>query len=259
MLAILNEFGLRNQHMAKWITAQVNAIHWWNERLFTLKIEADIPPFKAGQFTKLAMEVDGKRVARAYSFVNAPDEPTLEFYLIKVDDGTLSLPLAALKVGDTVDIAAQATGFFTIDEVPKSPHLWLLSTGTAIGPFLSMLHDDKTWQTFKRITLVQGVRYQNDLAYLATIDDLCQRYPQFDFISVVSRERNEHGLSGRIPTLISEGLLQQHLDTSLKADHQFMICGNPDMVKDTTAALEALGYTRNRRSAPGHITVEQYW
>ena len=38
-----------------------------------------------------------------------------------------------------------------------------------------------------------------------------------------------------------------------------MICGNPAMVDDVSARLEAREMRRNRRNQPGHITVEAYW
>ena len=43
------------------------------------------------------------------------------------------------------------------------------------------------------------------------------------------------------------------------ASSQVMICGNPEMVKDTRHVLEARGLKKNRRSDPGQITVEAYW
>jgi ferredoxin--NADP+ reductase len=38
-----------------------------------------------------------------------------------------------------------------------------------------------------------------------------------------------------------------------------MLCGNPDMLKDTTAALVGRGLRKNRRRTPGQITVESFW
>jgi len=38
-----------------------------------------------------------------------------------------------------------------------------------------------------------------------------------------------------------------------------MLCGNPAMVKDATAALVARGMRKHRRRMPGHISVENYW
>lgn len=73
---------------------------------------------------------------RAYSYVNAPDNPDLEFYLVTVPDGKLSPRLAALKPGDDVQIVSEAAGFFVLDEIPDCDTLWMLATGTAIGPYL---------------------------------------------------------------------------------------------------------------------------
>jgi len=39
----------------------------------------------------------------------------------------------------------------------------------------------------------------------------------------------------------------------------FMLCGNPDMVKDVTDLLKHKGFRKNRRRTPGHITTENYW
>lgn len=247
--------------MSNWVEARVKDIVWWNESLFSLIVNADIEPFKAGQFTKLSMIANDKRIARAYSYVNAPQSSDLEFYLINVKDGVLSSHLATLKPGDTVLIERRASGFFTLDEVPNSEQLWMLSTGTAIGPFLSMLQQQQVWQQFKYINLVHGVRYNNDLSYQALIEELITAHPaQLNYIPVVSRETPVKGLYGRITDAIQSSDLFNEVNLSATPDNaQFMVCGNPQMVKDTTELLINRNFKRNRRREPGHITVEQYW
>ncbi|MGO2129206.1 MAG: ferredoxin--NADP reductase [Pseudoalteromonas prydzensis] len=246
--------------MSNWIEASVKDIVWWTDSLFSLIVNADVEPFKAGQFTKLSMMMDEKRIARAYSYVNAPSSPDLEFYLINVADGLLSQRLAKLKAGDTVMIESRASGFFTLDEIPASEQLFMLSTGTAIGPFLSILEQGDVWQQFKHITLVHGVRLNADLSYQTKITQLQQQYPQLHYLPVVSREPAIIGLDGRITSRIADDSLFAHCHNGVTPDNaQFMICGNPDMVKDTSALLTEQGYTRNRRREPGQITVEQYW
>jgi len=246
--------------MANWLTGKVKSINWWSDKLFSLVINAPIEGFKAGQFTKLAMLVDGKRVARAYSFVNSPKDKNLEFYLIKVDEGNLSCPLADLKPGDEIEVSANASGFFTLDEVPQAEHLWLLSTGTAIGPFLSILQQDEVWLKFNKIFIVHAVRQKQDLSYQTLISKLCKQHPQLKYVSVVSREDNPSGLIGRVPRLIKSGELFEFCGVEPSPNSsQFMICGNPEMVKDTSSTLALMGYERNRRRSPGQITVEQYW
>jgi ferredoxin--NADP+ reductase len=80
------------------------------------------------------------------------------------------------------------------------------------------------------------------------------------YIPVVSREDVDHSLRGRIPELIGSGILQERAGLQIAPDRsQFMLCGNPAMVKDTTGKLIDLGFERNRRRKPGQITVENYW
>ena len=247
--------------MSNWIDATVKSVKWWNESLFSLTVNADVEPFKAGQFTKLSVMDGEKRIARAYSYVNAPDDPNLEFYLINVVDGQLSSHLAQLTPGDTVLMERRASGFFTLDEVPASEQLWMLSTGTAIGPFLSILQQSEVWQKYKHINLVHGVRLNSDLSYQELINKLLKAHPgQLNYVPVVSREEPLQGLAGRITTVIKNNALSEHVGLCATPNNaQFMLCGNPQMVKDTSELLVAQNYKRNRRKEPGHITVEQYW
>nr|AAA24189.1 mvrA protein [Escherichia coli] len=107
----------QEKNMADWVTGKVTKVQNWTDALFSLTVHAPVLPFTAGQFTKLGLEIDGERVQRAYSYVNSPDNPDLEFYLVTVPDGKLSPRLAALKPGDEVQVVSDA-GFFVLDEVP---------------------------------------------------------------------------------------------------------------------------------------------
>ncbi len=136
--------------MADWVTGKVTKVQNWTDALFSLTVHAPVLPFTAGQFTKLGLEIDGERVQRAYSYVNSPDNPDLEFYLVTVPDGKLSPRLAALKPGDEVQVVSEAAGFFVLDEVPDCETLWMLATGTAIGPYLSILQLGKDLESLQK-------------------------------------------------------------------------------------------------------------
>ncbi|NOU52214.1 ferredoxin--NADP reductase [Pseudoalteromonas sp. JBTF-M23] len=246
--------------MPQWVTGKVLDVNWWTPSLFSLKVCADVQPFKAGQFTKLALHIEDKRIARAYSFVNSPQDPVLEFYLVEVADGSLSNKLSELKVNDELYVDAQPNGFLTLEEVPDADVLWMLSTGTAIGPFLSIIAQGNLWDRFKQVILVHGVRHNDDLTYQHQIMATQQLFQQFTYIPVVSREKPLSGLTGRITELLKTGELSAYCGfTELPKSSHFMICGNPQMVKDTTELLIESGFKRHRRAEPGHITVEQYW
>ena len=245
----------------RWSEGRVRELYRWTDKLYSIRVDAQVQPFTAGQFTKLGLVIDGELVSRPYSYVNAPHESALEFYFVTVPQGPLTNRMVALSPGDPIEVMRKAAGFLTLDEIPDAPHLWLLSTGTAIGPFLSILKTPQPWQRFERIVLVHAVRNANELSFTETIQRLHATYPeQFQFIPVVSREATTFALQARIPTLIDDGRLEQRAGLSIAADlSQVMICGNPEMVKATNAALQARGLERNRRRTPGHITVENYW
>jgi ferredoxin--NADP+ reductase len=165
-----------------------------------------------------------------------------------------------LQPGDSVDITQPAGGFFTLNEVPDGDSLWMLSTGTGIGPFISMLRTEKPWERFKRINLVHGVRVAEDLVYQSQIEQWQQEYPgQLGYQPVITRENIPGALSARIPELISSGQLSDALETSLDTSAQVMLCGNPDMIKESRTALAELGLAKNTRRKPGNVTSENYW
>ena len=247
--------------MAKFIEGKVVAQRSWSEGLLSLQVEADRIDFEAGQFTKLALPVDGAMLARAYSFVNAPREQPYEFYYNIVPDGPLTGRLARLQAGDAIWLAPHAVGFLVLSEVPDAENLWLLATGTGIAPFLSILRSDTAWRRYRRVVLVEAVRHASELAYREEIGHLKREHEgRFDAVTFVSREQAAGALAGRIPQAILDGRLEAAAGAALSAaGSQVMICGNPDMVTDSVAALAQRGMKKHRRRSPGHITVENYW
>lgn len=86
--------------MAEWIEGIVVERRAWTLYHISLRIDAGKVPFEAGQFVRVGLDVDGVRIGRPYSFVNAPHEPYVEIYFNIVPDGPLSTALAKLEVGD---------------------------------------------------------------------------------------------------------------------------------------------------------------
>lgn len=235
----------------------------WTETLFSIQIDADILPFQAGQFGRVGLPIgeEGKPVLRPYSFVNPPHERPLEFCYVIVPGGPLSVRLPTLAAGDDILINAKANGFLVLSEVPDARQLWMLSTGTAIGPFISILKTEECWKRFDELILVHAVRYAAELAYRDEIARLCEAGGgRLRYIPFVSREKTDFALSGRIPAALANGELAQAAGVTFSPEEsQFMLCGNPQMVKDTSDTLQQAGFARNRRRTPGHITVENYW
>lgn len=244
-----------------WTTGRIKKRTDWNEKLFSLHIEANIDHFKAGQYIKLGLELDERRIPRAYSLVSAPHEPLLEVLLVSVENGRLSPALAALGSGDRLWVSSKAGGSMTLDEVLPAQQLWMLATGTAVGPFISMLRTQQPWQTFAKIVLCYGVRYQRDLAYLPELAKLAhERRDRFQLITSVTRENDGGHLACRLSEALQSGQLEHMANSQIDASQsQVMLCGNPEMVTEIQGHLLARGLRKNLKREPGQITVERYW
>lgn len=248
--------------MPTWMPVSVHSTHHWHSGLFSLQVAHPSFTFKAGQFARLGLPSDGvEPLARAYSMVNRPGTEYLEFVIAQVTGGQMTPRLQSLKAGDELLLNSHPSGFFTLDHVPDGDTLWMLATGTGIGPYLSILQEPEVWQRFSNVRLVHGVRSPNDLCYRSWLDELASIQPGFSYHPVVSREAAEatQFLQGRIPLLIESGALEADAQAEFNLTSQVMLCGNPAMIKDTRAVLEGRGLKKHLRRNPGQITMEQYW
>jgi len=246
--------------MEEWQEGEVVENIKWTKNLASLKIKAKINLHQAGQFTRIGLNIDDELVTRSYSYASAPQEDLLEIIYVNVPNGTLSPKLHELKIGDKVSVMKQAIGYFTLDEIPDGKNLWMLATGTALGVFLAMLKTLLPWKRFEKIILIHSVRYSEELIYQDLIEELKQSHPdQLIYIGAVTRCKVEGSYNNRITKGFSTGEFENHTKIKIDEDSQFMICGNPEMIKETTEILKGFGLNKNRRAKPGNITVERYW
>lgn len=236
--------------------------------LFTLRTTRDPGfRFRAGQFARLGVtKADGSTVWRAYSMVSAPHDEYLEFFSIVVPGGEFTSELCRLQEGDTLLVDRQAFGYLTLDRFVDGRDLWLLSTGTGIAPFLSILQDFEVWERFERVLLVYSVREARELAYQALIDGLKERdylaehAPKLQFIATVTREEHAGALHGRITQLLENGELERAAGVPITPEHsRVMLCGNPQMIDDTRNLLKQRDLRLSLSRRPGQVAVENYW
>lgn len=252
--------------MTEWVSGRITKIIYWTKNLFSVIINSPIDKFEAGQYAKISVNINGKKIRRAYSYVNPPNDKNLEFYLINIPSGKLSSKLYSLKVKDKILISKKALGFFTINTITPCENLWMLSTGTAIGPYLSILRDYKNTklEKFNKIILVHAVRFKSDLSYIKIMKDLKNYYNNKLIIRIIiSRENITNYLTGRIPILIENQSLEKSVGIKINNKNtHFMICGNPNMVHDTQKIL-IKKYSMKKKliqqPEEGHITTENYW
>ena len=238
--------------MAAFNTQTVLSVHHWTDAYFTFTCTRDDSlRFENGQFVMIGLMVDGKPLLRAYSVASANWEEHLEFFSIEVQDGPLTSRLQHLKVGDEILVSKKPTGTLILGDLNPGKHLYLLSTGTGIAPFLSVTKDLEVYEQFEKVILVHGVRYQKDLAYY---DRFTRELPEHEYLGemvrdkliyypVVSREPFKH--QGRLTDLMKSGKLFEDigLPPMNPQDDRAMICGSMSMNRDTAAVLDSFGLT----------------
>jgi ferredoxin--NADP+ reductase len=247
--------------MQGWSAGHLIARRDWAPGLSTLTVEAEVEPWIPGQFVNLALEVGGAVERRSYSVASAPGGP-LAFLVTEVPGGVLTPSLLRLAPGDPVFVEPKPQGFFTLKWVPPAAELWLVATGTGLGPFLALLASSEPWERFERVVLVHGVREPAHLAHHDELRALVEaRAGRFSLVSAVSREPGTGDvLHGRVTTLLGDGSLERVAGVTLDpARSHLMLCGNPAMIEEMTALLAARGLRKHRVRTPGHITFEKYW
>jgi ferredoxin--NADP+ reductase len=244
----------------------VLSVHHWNDTLFSFKTTRDRGlRFKNGHFVMIGLEVEGRPLLRAYSVVSPNHAEHLEFYSIKVQSGALTSRLQHLKPGDEILVGSKPTGTLVTSTLLPGKRLYLLSTGTGLAPFMSIIRDPETYEQYEQIVLTHGVRFADELGYA---DYIRHELPAHEYLGdlvreklryypTVTRENFEH--QGRLTDLLRSGKLTSDLGLpALDKDHdRVMICGNPSMLSELQAELDSRGFIEGSTHEPGHYTIER--
>lgn len=235
---------------------RVVSVRHWNERLFSFRTTRSAGlRFVSGQFVMLGLlQPNGRPLLRAYSIASPHYADFLEFLSVKVAGGPLTSRLQHLQPGDEILIGRTPKGTLTLHDLTPARRLYLLATGTGLAPFISLIQDPETYARFAEVVLVHGARRVSDLAYA---DFIRSELPHADFIGeMASRQlrylptvtREDFVQRGRVTTLIENGELFAALGLpALDPDSdRAMLCGNPEMLKDCRALLDARGFRVSR-------------
>ena len=253
--------------MSSLATERVLHVHHWNDTLFSFRTTRDPAlRFHNGHFVMIGLPVDGRPLLRAYSVASANHDEHLEFFSIKVPDGPLTSRLQHLKAGDELLVGRKPVGTLVLHDLKPGRRLFLLSTGTGLAPFVSIVQDPETYERFEQVVLVHGVRQVSELAYA----DLFERgLPGHEFLGdlvrgrlfyypTVTREPFRH--QGRLTDLLRSGRLTDDLGLPPldPATDRAMICGSAAMLEDSCRLLDERGFQVSpRQGEPGDYVIER--
>lgn len=288
--------------------ATLSHIRAHNEDLWVMRVTPDDPidPFLPGQYTTLALgywepradeahdnlkpDQDHKMARRSYSVSSSmideasrllpPHTPDVEFYIVKVKPGQEEIPALTPRLflkseGDRLYMGRKFTGHYTLEGVKPEDNIVFLSTGTGEAPQNAMITELLRQEHKGRILDVVCVRYRSDLAYIEQHAVLVDRYPNYKYLTITTREPENEGQKVYIQDLITSGRIEQELDAPLDPDrtHVFL-CGNPAMIglpkwteegmifPETLGVCQQLhekGFTIDHRKEKGNVHYEEYW
>ena len=234
--------------MSNFSTERVTSVRHWNDSLFSFRTTRNPAlRFHNGHFVMLGLHVGGGPLLRAYSIASPNHADYLEFFSIKVPDGPLTSRLQHLKPSDEIIVGRKPVGTLVIDDLRPGQRLYLLSTGTGLAPFMSIIQDPDTYERFEKVILVHGARQVSDLAYAEFIQ---HELPQHEYLGEWTREqliyyptvtREPFKYQGRITDLIKSDRLTGDIGMpplDPRTD-RVMICGSTEMLNECCTLLDA--------------------
>ncbi|MEM8988643.1 MAG: ferredoxin--NADP reductase [Pseudomonadota bacterium] len=253
--------------LPKSVTAEtVLDVHHWTDELFSFRLTRPQSfRFRSGEFIMIGLMDGPKPLLRAYSIASPAWDDGLDFYSIKVQDGPLTSRLQHIKKDEQVLLGKKPTGTLVLDALKPGARLFLLSTGTGVAPFASLLRDPETYEKFQSVVLTHTCRKVADLAYSTALVDGLKDDPLVGEIApdrvlyYATATREDFKRQGRITDLISSGAFFSDIgiDGFNPETDRVMICGSTAMIADTQALVEAAGLDEGSNAAPGAFVIEK--
>lgn len=246
---------------------EVLSVRHWNSHLFSFSVTRPASfRFRSGEFVMIGLPGDKKPILRAYSIASPAWAEHLEFLSIKVEDGPLTSKLQKIVPGDQIYLGRKPTGTLVTDALLPGSRLFLLSTGTGLAPFLSLVRDPDVYQMFSQVLVVHCVRSVSDLAFREELEAQMADDPlvseeallQLSYLPTVTREAFH--TTGRIDKLIADGTLFAKLKGAPKFDPEtdrIMLCGSMEMIRNLSGILDAAGFEEGSNAKPGHYVIER--
>ncbi len=211
---------------------------------FFLKFSHDII-FQSGQFVIIDFgKLNHTYSTRSYSIADISHGNTIELCVSLKQDGAATPLLFNSKVGDQLKVSIPQ-GRFVLPDVLETENIGFICTGTGVAPFRAMIKDLLEYRKYTgKVYLFFGCRTQIDILYREEFEELQNKYSNFHYTPVLSRE----SWSG------ANGYVHKHYEGIFKDKPNAIIylCGWTNMIKETRDNLKTFGYTRSE------IKVEFY-
>jgi len=157
--------------------------------------------YKSGQLVQLVAKPGEKdQIVRNYSIASWKDGTNkFELIITYLNHGMMSEYLFKdVSIGDEF-LYKGPMGIFTLPDNLMDRDIYLVSTGSGISPFRSMInyiYENKI--PFKSIKLFFGTRTESDLLYRDELEKIQKELPNFEYIPTLSQESKEGFREGHV-------------------------------------------------------------
>lgn len=150
-------------------------------------VDTFLPPFQAGQYIEIFINVDGIHTGRAYSLSSSPKERSYYEITVRRKEGGLisNYLLDELKIGDIVETSSP-NGNIYYNPLFHKKHSVFLAGGSGITPFLSMIREVTDSSDERNIHLIYGARTPEDVPYIDELMERAKKHPNFKCDLVIS-------------------------------------------------------------------------
>ncbi|NLJ71451.1 MAG: 2Fe-2S iron-sulfur cluster binding domain-containing protein [Syntrophomonadaceae bacterium] len=201
-----------------------------------------LPPFLAGQYINLFLDIAGVRTSRPYSISSSPAQRAYyDITVGRIKEGFVSdYLLDKVVVGDVFE-ASSPTGNFYYNPLFHGNDLVFIAGGTGITPFMSMIREVLDRGIQRKIHLFYGANTLEEAFFNDELLAKAKKFSNFKYDLVISNPPADYdGLKG----LIDGKLIKEELDDINRKT--FYVCGPTAMYEFCLPELERLGIPRKR-------------
>jgi ferredoxin-NADP reductase len=223
----------------------VSEIRKETESVATLRLVAvgrHLPPFQAGQYINLLVEIDGVHTGRPYSISSPPSQTAYYDITVKrVNNGFVSnYLLDRVRVGDTLASTGPA-GHFYYNPLFHGKRLVFMAGGSGITPFMSMIREVTDRGHNVQIHLLYGCCTPEEAIFHEELVLRAKSHTNFTYDLVISEPLKDcKGLTG-----FMDAALIKKLGITVESS-MFYLCGPGEMYKYCVTELQKLGILRRR-------------
>lgn len=206
------------------------------------RLDGDLPPFQAGQYINLFVEINGVLTARPYAISSCPSQRDFYDLTIKiVKSGFVSPYLLETAKPGHVFYSTGPMGSFHYNPIVHGKKIVFIAGGSGGAPARSMIESMINLNQDLDFHLIYGNSFEDDVIFRDYFRLLEKQYSQFHLTEVISRPTASYnGLEG----YLNASLLKKVLGTL--DDRMFFICGPTPFNEFVKSHLKILGVEDKR-------------